>query len=102
MLNYEIENTGETLNIQISGDLDIYSSDDFKNDIKDQLDPGVKNLNIEADELEYIDSNGLGVLMAIYNAIDAEDKTVKISGLKSNVKKIFLITDLDQVFDLED
>lgn len=101
MLNYEIEKTGDRLNLELAGDLDIYSSDNLKKDLLEELDESVKILDIQAKDLEYIDSNGLGILMSIYNAMGAQEKNVKISGLKTNLKKIFLITDLDKVFDLE-
>ena len=101
MLKYEIEKTGDRLNLELAGDLDIYSSDNLKKDLLEELDESVKILDIQAKDLEYIDSNGLGILMSIYNAMGAQEKNVKISGLKTNVKKIFLITDLDKVFDLE-
>lgn len=101
MLKYEIEKTGDRLNLELAGDLDIYSSDNLKKDLLEELDESVKILDIQAKDLEYIDSNGLGILMSIYNAMGAQEKNVKISGLKTNLKKIFLITDLDKVFDLE-
>jgi len=56
-------------------------------------------LNLE--NLDYIDSTGLGVMIGILKRLKIENKEVYIEKPKNNVRKIFNITGLDKVFKME-
>lgn len=98
-LNYNISNNVDKLVIDLNGDLDAYASDDFKNEVIKSLDTP-KDIIFDATGLDFIDSTGLGSLISIYNKIKEEDKSITIKNIKSNVKKIFEITELDKVFNI--
>ena len=56
-------------------------------------------LNLE--NLDYIDSTGLGVMIGILKRLKIENKEVYIEKPKNNVRRIFNITGLDKVFKME-
>lgn len=98
-LNYKISEKEEILNIGLDGDLDAYTSDDFKAEVIKSLN-SPKDIVIDATKLEFIDSTGLGSLISIYNKIRNDEKNMSIENIKSNVKKIFEITELDKIFNI--
>ncbi len=52
-------------------------------------------------DLEYIDSTGIGVLVGLMKKLRTDGKDIKISNAKDNVKRIFKITGLDQIINME-
>ncbi|MDO5755203.1 MAG: STAS domain-containing protein [Tissierellia bacterium] len=101
-LDYEITTKNEEMLIHLKGDLDIYSCNQFKEDVNKQVKENPMDLIIDTHELEYIDSTGLGVLISIYKNLKEFGHKITIVGLKPNVKKIFLITDLDKIFTIKE
>ena len=41
------------------------------------------------------------MFMSIYKMLDANGKSIKIINAKENIKKLFKITDLTDIFDME-
>lgn len=100
MFDKNIEYTDDFQLIKLKGDLDVYSEDEFKGFIEENLDEN-KDLVIDLADLDYLDSTGLGMFMNIYNSQKSKEKTVKIINAKDNIKKLFKITDLTALFDME-
>lgn len=89
------------LTAELTGDLDINSVEDFKEDILDKID-GNKDVILDFKNLEYIDSTGLGVVMTIYKYINEKGKTLKVINPKRNIYKLFKITELDEILGMEE
>lgn len=100
MFDKIIEHNDDFQLIKLKGDLDVYSEDEFKGFIEENLDEN-KDLVIDLSDLDYLDSTGLGMFMNIYNKQKSKGKTVKIINAKDNIKKLFKITDLTALFDME-
>ena len=58
-------------------------------------------MKINLENLDYIDSTGLGVMIGVLKKIKMDNKEIYIINPKSNVKKIFNITGLDKIFKVE-
>lgn len=101
-LEYKI--TKESLNeieINLLGEVDIYTSPGLKDYIINLIDNRKNNIKINAENLEYIDSTGLGCLMAVYKKLNEYNLTMEIYNLKKNIYKLFDITGLNKVFDIK-
>ena len=61
----------------------------------------IKDVVINMQNLEYIDSTGLGILVGVLKRLKQKEKDIYILNTKANVKKIFTITGLDKIFKLE-
>jgi anti-sigma B factor antagonist len=53
-------------------------------------------------EVPYIDSAGLGTLVSILREVRNYQKELKIVGLRKNIKRIFEMTRLDNIFNIYD
>jgi len=84
--------------IRLFGDIDLYNVD--------QLKQGLEGLNGESvhlicDQLKYLDSTGLGVLVSLLKQTREKGNSVRITGLAPHIFKIFRLTGLDNLFDIE-
>ncbi|AXU11077.1 STAS domain-containing protein [Parvimonas micra] len=98
-LKVDLKKDGELLFVDLQGDLDINSNKEFKEKVNSVQ--GVKKIIVNCENLSYIDSTGLGAFISIYKHIKEKGEKLVITGLKPHIKKIFLITDLDKVFEIE-
>lgn len=88
--------------LKLKGEIDIYTSNIFKDELQKLTSSDERvDIHIDATELEYIDSTGLGVLIGALKRLKSKDKDIYIKNTKPNVKKIFSITGLDKIFKLE-
>ena len=87
--------------IGVSGELDVSTADEFKEYLHKLIDEEIRNIRLNLENLDYIDSTGLGVIIGILKRIKVEDKEIYIKSPKDNVKKIFSITGLDKIFKME-
>ena len=100
MFDKKIVNEDNLQTIKLIGDLDVYSEDEFKSFIDEEIDPN-KDITIDLKDLEYLDSTGLGMFMNIYKMVNDNGKDIKIINAKDNIQKLFKITDLTDLFDME-
>jgi len=85
----------------VAGDVDIYTAQQFKKKLYDVLEATDNDLKINCSELNYIDSTGLGILVGTLKKAKMNDKNIYLSGLRENIKKLFVITGLDKLFIIE-
>ena len=86
--------------IYLEGEIDVYSVPDFKEKLYKIIDEEALDIEISCEGLTYIDSSGLGILVGALKRVKQNGNHVYISNLKDNIKKLFLITGLDRVFDI--
>lgn len=99
-LNIEVkfDNDNNQLVIIPDGDLDIYTSNKFKEKIMNSFEKNQGDIFINGSKLEYVDSTGLGALISILKKVKEYDNKIIISNLKPNIRKLFHITELDKLF----
>lgn len=81
-----------------SGEIDIYSSQMFKDGILEKFNSRKTDILIDGENLEYIDSTGLGALIYILKLLKDDDFKIHLMNVKPNIKKLFDITELDKLF----
>lgn len=80
------------------GDLDIFSSNIFRDEMLAAWSDEQSDIYIDGAELQYIDSTGLGAFISLYNKMKQAGNEIYLENLKPNIQKLFVITDLDEVF----
>lgn len=84
------------------GDLDIFSSNVFRDELLAAWSDEKSDIYIDGTDLQYIDSTGLGAIISLYNKMKQDGNEIYLENLKPNIQKLFLITDLDEVFHIVD
>lgn len=90
------------LEIKPVGEVDIYTSPELKNKIFELIEEKKQDITINGEYLEYIDSTGLGVLMGIYKKLQEKNLNIKVINLKPNIYKLFDITGLNKIFNIQE
>lgn len=84
------------------GEIDIYTSADFKKVLLDLLEDKNTDIKIIGTSLDYIDSTGLGVLISVLKQMKEDEKTIIITDIKPSIKKLLELTSLDKVFTIKE
>lgn len=80
------------------GDMDIYTSAEFKDQVLKSFDDKKADLLLDGESLEYIDSTGLGALIGILKKVKENEHNIYLTNIKPNIRKLFSITELDKLF----
>lgn len=101
-LSIREENLGSSIRVYLTGEVDIYTSQKLKERLYNIIDSNQLDLTINCKDLSYIDSTGLGIFVGALKKAKQNEKNIYISGLRENIKKLFLITGLDKLFIIEE
>lgn len=77
-------------------------SSQLRNTIKELLANGKKRLVLDLADVSYIDSAGLGTLVAAYTSARSEGGEVRLAGITKNFNELLNITKLVTVFNVHD
>ena len=91
---------GKELTISVQGRFDFSALQNFRN-AYETLDMPAERYIIDLRESDYLDSSALGMLLALRDYAGGDDSKIIISNCKPDVKKILVITKLDELFDIE-
>ena len=100
-INSMLDNTNNSREVSLGGELDVSTADELKKELHKLVDEKNIDMRLNLENLDYIDSTGLGVIIGILKRLKIESKEVYIEKPKNNVRKIFSITGLDKIFKLE-
>ncbi len=82
---------------QPAGDIDIYTSMEFREGVMEAFEEENKDILIDGTNLDYIDSTGLGALMFVLKNIQDRGFKIYLENLKPNILKLLTITELDKL-----
>lgn len=85
------------INYEISGDLVSENIKHMKLEILDLM-KKTDQIILDFSKTNYIDSIGLGMLVSLYKESISSDINIRITNANENVRKLFRITALDELF----
>jgi len=88
--------------IPLFGKLDAYSSRDMETTFNTVIDAGNIHIVVDAQELEYISSAGLRVLLSALKKVKKQQGDIKLACLRPQVKAVFDMAGFSQLFDVVD
>lgn len=100
-MNFDIKTeqvSGETYVIALTGEIDLYTAPDFKQQLLDVIGQGAKHVVVDLTDTTFIDSTTLGVLVGGVKRLRPNEGRLSIVCSDRNITKIFEITGLDRVF----
>jgi len=77
-------------------------SNAFREKVKSLLAAGKKKIVLNLAQVSYIDSAGLGTLVATYHSARSQGGTLKLTNLGTKFKEVLQVTKLMTVFDTYD
>lgn len=97
-----VRNEGSVPIIDLSGEVDAYTSARFREAMVDLIETGAANLIVSMMKVEYIDSSGLGALVGGLKRSTERGGRILIVCDNPQIRKVFEITGLEKVFPLYD
>lgn len=87
--------------IYIPEDFSVDEALSFRDKVYSLLNHDTKNFVLDFRNCTFIDSTGLGVLVSTLKKCSEINGSLKLTHVNSNVMKVFNLTRLDKVFDIE-
>lgn len=89
-----------SVELHLTGKLDIESADDFRQDFAWLLESGVTQFFVDLSRVSYVDSSGLGSLIRLDQETKSRGGKTWFYSLTPSVSEIFSLTHLDKVMEL--
>ena len=84
--------------IDVLGEMDLYNSYKLKELLMKMIEKKIEKFIINMDEVEYIDSSGIGALIYITSTVKKMNLHLSITNVHGSVKKVIELTKLSSFF----
>ena len=99
-MKINVRNVGNVAVVDLSGKITIGEGDILLRDkIQELLESGKKNLLLNMEKVSYMDSAGIGELVACYKRAREKSGTVKLLKASGKVADLLQLTKLQEVFE---
>jgi anti-sigma B factor antagonist len=99
-MELRIRKNQEIYIIDVQGELDLYNSYKLKELLAKMLEKKIERFIINLDEVEYIDSSGIGALIYIFSTLKKLNHKLAITNIHGSVKRVIEMTKLMGFFPL--
>src|SRR5215218_4101767 len=98
----EQEQTTDGLLIRLIGEMDMSNVDDARKPILAAMNAeGVRSVVLDLNELEFIDSTGIRLLLEAQAASNADSNRLSVRGVHDQVAQVLRVTGVDQTINLD-
>jgi len=99
----EMEMERTTLIVRLKGEVDHHTSEIVREKVENELEKGlVKNLLLNMEQLTFMDSSGLGMILGRYKRVSQLNGKMSICCVKPSIYKIFELSGLFKVLPVYD
>ncbi|MFB3851623.1 MAG: STAS domain-containing protein [Acidobacteriota bacterium] len=99
-MKFDVLEKGDVTVIQLSGRITLGSGDvKLRDKLVEELEKGKKKIVLDLGEVSFMDSAGLGELVAAYTSAKRHGAQVKLSNLTKKIDDLLDITRLSSVFE---
>ena len=93
-MELKIRKSGENYIIDVNGEMDLYNSYKLKELVMRMTEKKVERFIINLENVDYIDSSGIGALIYICSTIKKMNLKLVITNIHGSVKKVIELTKL--------
>ncbi len=93
-MELKIRKSAEIYIVDVNGEMDLYNSYKLKELIMKMLEKKVRTFIINLEQVDYIDSSGIGALIYICSTIKKMNLKLSITNVHGSVKKVIELTKL--------
>jgi anti-sigma B factor antagonist len=97
-LDLETSKKGDVAVISLRGEIDVYTAPRLRQALIDLVEGGSKDIVVDMDKVDFLDSTGLGVLVGGLKRVKSNEGEMKLVVTQDRIMKIFDITGLAKVF----
>ena len=96
----KIETEGETLRVSAVPQLGAANANSFRDSVRDSLDGTQKNIDIDLSETTFLDSCGLGALVALQKTVSDRQGAVRLLNPLPPVEQLLELTRMDRILEI--
>lgn len=102
-LNIEVtDNGGVSAVLSLSGELELYAASMLRERLEDLVIEGVELVVVDLDGLDFMDSSGLGVLLAAHKRLQANGGRLSLVCTKRRIRMLLEVTGLLATFSVHE
>jgi anti-sigma B factor antagonist len=94
-LKLESEVSGDTASVVIRGEVDMATAPQLREELIGLVDSGVTRIVLDCRELTFLDSSGIGVLIAVHKLVD-EPGALTLEAPPPHVRKVLDLTGVSE------
>ncbi len=94
-LELDCEVSGATAHVEFRGDVDMATAPELRHALEELIDGGATEVVLDCRHLDFLDSSGIGALVAARTRIGA-DGVIALEAPRANVRKVLEVTGVDQ------
>jgi anti-sigma B factor antagonist len=84
--------------LEVGGEIDVYTAPQLRERLIELVEGGKAHIVVDMEQVEFLDSTGLGVLVGGLKRVRAHDGSLALVCAQERILKIFRITGLEKVF----
>ena len=101
-LSLSTRTEGDRTVVEVGGEIDVYTAPKLREQLVELVQNGNYHLIVDMEQVEFLDSTGLGVLVGGLKRVRAHDGSLRLVCTQERILKIFRITGLTKVFPIHD
>ncbi len=80
--------------------LDASSSRHFKKEFESLWSDGIRDVELDFENVEFIDSSGVGALLGVYKRLPENEASVRLTKVKAPVQSVIELLRLHRIFEI--
>jgi anti-sigma B factor antagonist len=93
---------GDSTVVRIQGEIDLYTAPELRDYLVDLVRSGHHHVIVDMEDVEFIDSTGLSVLVNLLKRIRTHDGSLRLVCTHERITRLFRITVLPKAFPIHD
>ena len=98
----DVERVGDAQIVVVTGDVDLHTAPALREQLASLADSGERRFIVDLTDVTFLDSMGLGVLVGAKKRITERDGGIDLVVSRPEIRRVFEITMLDEIFGLFD
>ena len=99
-VSFEIRTEGGVSVIDVSGQLDAFTTPDVKAEFKKLTDARNYKLVLNLQKVDYVNSTGIGAIVAVAQQVRRRKGDLKLFGMKEDIRKVFDLVGASKILEI--
>ncbi len=100
-LSIDVIEEREKTTLKLTGEIDIFTAQGLKDELYQAIDQAEKKVIVDLAGVSYLDSTGLGTFISGLKKTKEDQKEIKLIHANERVYRLFKVTGLHSVIDIE-
>ncbi|WP_062106584.1 STAS domain-containing protein [Bacillus niameyensis] len=99
-VSIDVKEADKEIRAKLTGEIDAYSAPKVREALQDLVKKPEVKLVVDLSGVNYMDSTGLGVFVGLYKTLKEYKGSIVLNGMSDRLKRLFDITGLADVMDI--